>query len=315
MGLFDRLYYGKAGKADYTAEDLPRNRFQLFFEVFRVRFWSLMRVNLMQVIFWIPFALWTYLNFVAIVSVDIAAADATAQLQGYLQMYLLGLLPCIAITGPSSAAAAYVTRNWARDQHSFVWSDFKDAFKDNWKQALLVSIITGAMPSVVYFGYTFYGAMAANNFFFLIPQALIFIVALLWTLMLPLLYPLMAGYEFKFRHLLHNGLLIALARLPHMIGIRLLTAIPMIILLVGMYFFFNIWILFGAVVYYVLMGLALSRLVYASVANGFFDKYINVKIEGAEINRGLYKDEFADDDDDEESDEDDDDEDEDDDEE
>ena len=65
-------------------------------------------------------------------------------------------------------------------------------------------------------------------------------------------------------------------------------------------------------VYYLLLGLALSRLVYASVANGFFDKYINVNIEGAEINRGLYKDEFDDEDEEETEDEEDDDDDEDD---
>ena len=298
MGFFDRLYYGKAGKADYTTDDLPKNRFQLFFEVLRVRFWSLMRVNLMQVIFWIPFIFWTYLNLAALLSIDPAAADATAQIQGYLQMYLLGLIPCIAITGPSSAAAAYVTRNWARDQHSFVWSDYKDAFKDNWKQALAVSTITGLLPSVLYYGNSFYGGMAAQNFLFFIPQALILLVAIVWVLMLPLLYPLMASSELRFKHLLQNALLIALARLPHMIGVRLLTAIPVVILAVSTYFFFNIWVIFAVLIYYIFFGFAFSRLIYASVANGFFDKFINSRIEGVEINRGLYKDD--DDDDDEE---------------
>lgn len=298
MGFFDRLYYGKAGKADYTTDDLPKNRFQLFFEVLRVRFWSLMRVNLMQVVFWIPFIFWTYLNLAALLSIDPAAADATAQIQGYLQMYLLGLIPCIAITGPSSAAAAYVTRNWARDQHSFVWSDYKDAFKDNWKQALAVSTITGLLPSVLYYGNSFYGGMAAQNFLFFIPQALILLVAIVWVLMLPLLYPLMASYELRFKHLLQNALLIALARLPHMIGVRLLTAIPVVILAVSTYFFFNIWVIFAVLIYYIFFGFAFSRLIYASVANGFFDKFINSRIEGVEINRGLYKDD--DDDDDEE---------------
>lgn len=299
MGFFDRLYYGKAGKADYTTDDLPKNRFQLFFEVLRVRFWSLMRVNLMQVVFWIPFIFWTYLNLAALLSIDPAAADATAQIQGYLQMYLLGLIPCIAITGPSSAAAAYVTRNWARDQHSFVWSDYKDAFKDNWKQALAVSTITGLLPSILYYGNSFYGGMAAQNFLFFIPQALILLVAILWVLMLPLLYPLMASYELKFKHLLQNALLIALARLPHMVGVRLLTAIPVVILTVSTYFFFNIWVIFAVMIYYIFFGFAFSRLIYASVANGFFDKFINSRIEGVEINRGLYKD---DDDDDDEAD-------------
>lgn len=119
----------------------------------------------------------------------------------------------------------------------------------------------------------------------------------MWTLALPLFYPLMAGYELKFKHLIKNGLLIAMARLPHMLGIRLLTAIPMVILFVGLYFFGNIWVVFGVVVYYAIFGLAFARLIYASVANGFFDKYINSRIEGVEVNRGLYKEEDDDDDD------------------
>ena len=78
-----------------------------------------MRVNLMQLVFFIPLIVWTYMNVMALLMVDVQAADASQQMMAYLQMYLLGLIPCIAITGPSSAAAAYVTRNWARDQHSF----------------------------------------------------------------------------------------------------------------------------------------------------------------------------------------------------
>ena len=75
---------------------------------------------------------------------------ARDQISGYLMMWLIGLIPCIAITGPSSAGAAYVMRNWARDQHAFLFSDFKDAFKSNWKQALGVSALTSVVPLVAY---------------------------------------------------------------------------------------------------------------------------------------------------------------------
>ena len=83
-GFFNRLYYGKAGKADFTQDDLPSNRFQLFWEVLRVRFWSLFRVNLMQVVFWIPMIVWTYINIVAMQSIDVEtlmqAEDGAAQI-------------------------------------------------------------------------------------------------------------------------------------------------------------------------------------------------------------------------------------------
>lgn len=310
MGLFDRMYYGKAGKADYTAEDLPKNRFQLFFEVLRVRFWSLMRVNLMQVLFFIPLIIWTYMNFAAIQLIDVeglieSAEGAAAwgqQALAYLQMYLIGLIPCIAITGPSSAAAAYVARNWARDQHSFVWSDFKDAFKDNWKQALVVSTITGLLPTVLYFGYTFYGSMAASYPVLYVAQAVIVMLCVVWLLMLPVLYPLMVGYELKLKYLLKNALLISIGRLPQVLGTRILLLIPMAVLVAGLYIM-NGWMILGALVYYVLFGLAFSRLVYASLANGFFDKFINSHIEGAPVGMGLYHDEDDEDDEDEDSDE------------
>ena len=74
-GFFNRLYYGKAGKADYTPDDLPSNRFQLFFEVLRVRFWSLCRVNLMQVVFWLPVIVWTYINVLALQGIDVQMVE------------------------------------------------------------------------------------------------------------------------------------------------------------------------------------------------------------------------------------------------
>ena len=33
---------------------------------------------------------------------------------------LLLLVPCLALTGPFTTGVAYVTRNWARDEHAFI---------------------------------------------------------------------------------------------------------------------------------------------------------------------------------------------------
>ncbi len=107
MGLFDRLYYGKAGKRDYSEMDMPKNRISLFFMVLKDHVFDLIKVNLMQLIFWIPFLLWTYINLAAVQSIDtetvLSHADGAAELlsaiSGYLMMWLIGLIPCIAITG------------------------------------------------------------------------------------------------------------------------------------------------------------------------------------------------------------------------
>ena len=79
MGFFDRMYYGKAGKRDYSEMDMPKNRVSLFFMVLKDHVFDLVKVNLMQVIFWIPFLLWTYINLAAVQSIfNVSPTDGQA---------------------------------------------------------------------------------------------------------------------------------------------------------------------------------------------------------------------------------------------
>ena len=310
MGFFDRFYYGKAGKHDYTEMDMPKTRVSLFFLVLKDHIFDLIKVNLLQVVFWIPFMVWTFINLAAIQSIDVetvmaqesGAMEMMNAIVGYLVMWLIGLIPCLAITGPSSAGAAYIMRNWARDQHAFLLSDFKDAFKGNWKQALGVSCITALVPTLVYTGVTYYSQMANTNALMMVPLVLVLSIALMWALMLPLLYPMMIGYELSFKYLVRNAFLMSAATLPQMVLCRLITLIPVAALVMGVYFGNGIVILVVSL-YYLLFGFAFSRLLYASVANGVFDKYLNPHIEGAQVGMGLRPadaDELFDDEDDDE---------------
>ena len=314
MSLFDRFYYGKAGKRDYSEMDMPKTRVSLFFLVFKDHFFDLVKVNLLQLIFWIPFIVWTYINLIAIHSIDsnaLLAVEGGAQqmvslLSSYVFSYLLGLVPCIAITGPSSAGAAYIMRNWARDQHAFLFSDFKDAFKGNWKQALATSVLTSVIPVLAYTAIVFYSEQAGSNMIMILPMIVVLSATLMWALMLPLIYPMMIGYELKFSALIKNALLMAAARVPHMAIARMITFIPIAILFGGL-LIGNMLMIVGVLVYYLFFGFALSRLIYASFANGVFDKYLNPHIEGAPMAMGLRpnmpEDDILDDDDDEDDDE------------
>ena len=313
MGFFDRYFYGKAGKRDYSEMDMPKNRVSLFFLVLKDHFFDLIKINFLQLVFWLPFLIWTYINLMAIQTIDtqtlLDMENGAQQLMGtmasYLVMWLIGLIPCTAITGPSSAGAAYVMRNWARDQHAFLFSDFKDAFKSNWKQALPVSVITALVPALAYTAVMYYGTLASRNTVMLFPLVLVFSATLMWVLMLPLLYPMMIGYELKFSALLKNALFMAAARLPQLMLARLITFVPIAALLMGLYIG-NALVILVVSLYYMLFGFAFSRLVYASVANSVFDKFLNPHIEGAPVGMGLRphseEDELLDDDDEEDDD-------------
>ncbi|MGN0746731.1 MAG: YesL family protein [Aristaeellaceae bacterium] len=297
------FYYGKSGKGDYTPENLPTNRWQLFWEMLRVRLSALVRLNLMYMVPWLPTMIVLMIGALSFLTslnnmVDSGEVIAMGELlSGVVAPTLLLLVPCITITGPFTSGVCYVTRNWARDEHAFIWSDFKDAVKENWKQSLFVSFITSLVPLVLYVCWNFYGAMANTNAFMVVPQVLTMMIGLMWCLGVTYFHPLIVSYKLRMRDVLRNGLLLAVARLPMSIGLRLLHALPMVIGVVLMLFVSPMYCILGLFAYYLLIGFSLSRFVTASYTNAVFDKYINAKIEGAVVNRGLY---VPDDDEDEE---------------
>lgn len=294
MGLFDRLYYGKAGKRDYSEMDMPKTRVSLFFLVLKDHFFDLVKVNFLQLVFWLPFLVWTFINIVAVQTIDTQIMMSEENGDGLLMrammsfvfMWLIGVIPCVAITGPSSAGAAYIMRNWARDQHAFLFSDFKDAFKDNWKQALLVSVVSGVIPVLGYAAMVYYGSLSSSSIVMIVPLIFVLSAIFMWVLMQVLLYPMMVGYELKSAHLIKNAFLMAAASLPKMILARIITLIPIIIFVAGL-MMGSMTVVMVISLYYILFGFAFDRLVYASFANGVFDRYLNPKIEGAQVRQGL----------------------------
>lgn len=301
--FMNNYYYGKSGKGDYKKEDLPTNRWQLFWEMLRVRFSGLMRLNLMYVVAWLPTMIVLMLGVMSIFTGLITeegeiVENAAEVLQSIIASTLLFLIPSVAITGIVTPGVAYVTRNWSRDEHAFIWSDFKDAVKANWKQGVVVSLITSVMPMVVYMGWNFYGEMAQTSPLMTIPQVLVMMIGILWALAVTYMHPLIVGYKLNFKGLMRNSFLLAIARLPMSVGIRLLHCVPAAIAVALAFVVNPFYCVMGLFCYYLLIGFSLSRFVTASYANGVFDKYINSRIEGAVVNRGLNT-EVDDDDDDE----------------
>ena len=322
--FMNNYYYGKSGKGDFRKDDLPETRWQLFKDTLRTRLSALTRLNLLYMLVWLPMMLLLLLNFTQVLTttnavmtlkesesfeafrlqveqnggelniteeqyLEMKAADLnlTDYLDSILFRLLVWIIPCIAITGPFTAGLSYVTRNWARDEHAFIWTDFKDAVKGNWKQGLAVSAISSLMPLIVYEGWRFYGQMAASQPLMMVPQILVVVVAGIWAISVTYMFPLMVSYDLKLKDLLRNGLLLGVGRLPMSVGIRLLHCVPAALALLGMWLWNPMLCAILLTGYYFLLGFSLSRFITASYTNAVFDRYINPRVEGAKVNQGL----------------------------
>ena len=331
--MMNNYYYGKSGQGDFRKEDLPHNRRDLFRDTLKTRLSSLFRINMLYMLIFLPaMIILLYFGATGLETVNNRMMIVENDYASYMEMYrqagqelsiteeqynelknsefdygdyarsliyrvLIWLIPCIAITGPFTAGLSYVTRNWARDEHAFIWTDFKDAMKANWKQSLILSVITSILPLAAYLGWEFYGQMAQNSGIMLVPQVLVVLVGIVWAISITYMHPLVVTYELKIKDVIRNGLLLGVARLPMSVAIRLLHCVPAVICGLLIYFWspwYGMLILFA---YYFLIGFALSRFITASYTNAVFDRFINPRIEGAKVNQGIHQPEEDDEDD------------------
>ena len=288
--FFNSYFYGKSGKKDFTEADLPANRMQLFRDTLRVRRGSMVGLNLLYLLFWIPAIVWTFMN---LVQLYLAPYEDAASLGSFFHQvifsYLLVLFPLVALTGPFNMGVSYVLRNWARDEHSFPFADFKSAVKANWKQGLVFGVISGLVPLVTYLGASFYMGMAESSPLFYLPLAVLMIAAALWYLSSSILPTMIVTYEQGFIGHLRNAALMTMAALPRAIGIRLATlAVPTIVMICALYIPGILgYVSAGAVALYAIILPVFNKFICASHANALCETYLNPKIAGARTGIGL----------------------------
>ncbi|MGI5898968.1 MAG: DUF624 domain-containing protein [Christensenellales bacterium] len=302
--FFNRMYYGKGNKGDYTKDDLPDNRWQLFLSMVRLNFGKLVSTNLLFLVFCLPMIVWVGFMNLPIITEYMTQGDNAMAAQ-YLQMTIYGMLPCFVIMGPGIAGMTYVTRNMSRDQNIWVWADFWGAVKENWKQALAISALSGLFLILSYIAILFYGEAMAENMIYLLPRTMVMVLFIYWCAMNFYIWPMMVTYDLKIRALIKNAALIAVARLPQTIFMGLFTLLLPVLLI----FSTSVYVYIAIIIIYILIGLSLNSMAINSVTNAVFDKYINLRIKGARVNQGLRveydddNDEYDDDDDEEAEDE------------
>lgn len=259
-GFFNRMYYGDPKKPDLKKEDVKgTGRVKMFFTVLSVRFWQLIQLNLLTSIFWAPAVALFYMQAIIIQE----TGDPV-----YIIFYLL-LIPCLMLAGPAMAAMTYIVRNWSRDEHAWVWSDFKDAWKENWKQALIIMLINGVAVLLLSVNLRFYGAMAAENILFLFLYYMMIIIALIIAMMNMFIFPLMVTYRLSIKHLIRNAFILTMVKLPFTFLVFAATAALTVVCLV---YLFSIP--------FFLVGITFSALIILSYVNWIFSKYINNQTPG-----------------------------------
>jgi len=231
---------GFFGIGDFTKEgkgvdkNAPKKRGVFaFFELFFRKFWKLMKLNLLYLIVNIPtFVIMFFVAgivssvFVNSVSPLIAQFSGTtlenamASSEYMKNIALVDMISRIYVTllftvlwgmGPVTCGFTYVLRNYSREEHAWLFSDFLQHTKSNFKQSFIVFIIDVAVFILFVFAFNFYGTQSNALYAF---KYVIICLAFVYTLAHFYLYPLMVTFDLSLKDLYRNSFLFALAKLP-----------------------------------------------------------------------------------------------------
>ncbi|MBQ2615084.1 MAG: YesL family protein [Clostridia bacterium] len=237
MGLF--YSHTRPGKGiDPNApqqKSVPR-----FFSIFFRKFWHSVRVNLLYTAALIPTYIVVFLLSGFVTSAFFLIPGVGALLQQYetagawfdilIRLLTTNLFVVLWGMGPATAGITYIMRNFAREEHAWVWSDFKDAVKNNWKQALGVFVIDCIIFTLCMVALIVYSQM--GGFAGALRYVMVMIL-LVYTMMHFYIYPIMVTFELKLKDIYRNALLFACGKLPS----NLLILALQILIHVGTVFF------------------------------------------------------------------------------
>ncbi len=306
-GFITRLLEGKERSEEYARSTLPTNRWQLFWDIFKGSFRKLFKVNLLIIVFLIPLILVLVLFDVYKEGMGITypfganlgiGYPATPDMRGVSEwlslqndlMMGIGLIIASFLAAVGIAGGIYVVRNMVWTEGVFVTNDFWRGVKLNYKNALQTALffcvfflLSKSMINLSEFTLAAGETTSVQRVLMEISKVTGYVFIVVTAMMSFWMLALGVNYKMGFWLLLKNSFLMVIGTLPQTIFFGALALIPFLLFLVGGSLFTII-----AIIIFLMCGVSYALLVWLDFAQWIFDKYINPKIEGAKINRGVF---------------------------
>lgn len=191
----------------------PKPRIVIFFEIFARKFWSLVRLNLVYTLFNLPALLLglfiSLLFFQEVINIQPGASEFDKVYFDFVvRLMFVSILLSIPVitTGPAQAGLTYVLRNYSREEHAFIWSDFADQAVKNLKQSFIVSLIGVVVSATIGIALNFYLKSGESNVLYSIAASIILIAFTVFIIMHMYIYPMMVTFKLSIKQLYRNAL-------------------------------------------------------------------------------------------------------------
>ncbi len=224
----------KTGKG--VDKDTPqKKRFFYFFELFFRKFWKLIMLNM---------------------------------------LYILYCVPIITI-GPATVALFAVLRNFSLEKPVFLSSDFSDEFKRNFKQGFFAGLINAVVGFFIIASVYFYLQMVAVSKIFYVFLFITFALAFILITASFYLFTMISVVDQSLKQMIKNALLIAIVSVKtNILTIIALLFSTLLIVMITCAQYITAYGIMWIIAYYLMIGIALSAFVIVFNSYQYIEKYV-----------------------------------------
>ena len=215
-----------------------------YFIVSGRKFWDMVVLNLLYFLFSLPaIAVYTLIGLLFLGKAGDAVGGALAS-EGMAEIQILELKAAVHIvlsigfgflmtallgSGAPRAGLSFVLRNYSREEHAFLWSDFWENTKKNLGKGTVIFLIDVLFTFVICLDIASYGG--AGTFWGLIASYIALFIFIIYILMHPYIYMILVTFGLKLKAAYKNAFMLTAVKIFQNAGCLVLAVIMTLVIL------------------------------------------------------------------------------------
>ncbi len=233
MGIF---FKSRVPKEDFTEDRIPKRGLFEFLDIYFSRFMKFIGLNFLIVLSNLIYI--AVLFFFSPVNAEAFGLALDGVGIGYDMFFRMLFATSVVLFwggGPVTAGVSYIFRLYKSREHAWIFSDFKDKTKENFKNALIVMAIDIVVLFLLPLAFRFYWGKytMTPSPVFLIIMGILIVFTVIYTFMHYYMYQMMVRYECKVKELYKNAYILTIVKFPQLL---IMTVISLVIFVVPLYF-------------------------------------------------------------------------------
>ena len=268
MGFFGFMDVTKPGKGVNKDEEQKKG-LALFGQLLWRKLWKYMKLSMLYFIVCLPtMAIVTIFGMLAFSG---QAAAHPEEASGWFNSSLmLAMFSAVFFAGsPARAGFTYILRNFVRQEHAWLWSDFWGRTKQNLKQAFAVYFIDLFINFCLIVALNFYYTklISSADTIYVVMTVLFLVATVFYAIMHDYIWTMMVTIDLNLKNIYKNALLFSILGLGK-------NVLSILLRLVAFFIVFNYLHPFAAFLVYAILLLSASQLLSQVYSYPYIKKYL-----------------------------------------